>query len=415
MIDVVVAGHLCVDIIPVIADEATAASESFLAPGRLTEVGPAVLSPGGAVSNTGLSLLRLGIDVRLVARIGDDAIGRLTCDILASHGQQATQHLAIASGEPSSYTLVIDPPGIDRTFLHYPGTNQTFGREDVPTSLLGQARLFHFGYPPIMRRMYADGGHELRCLFQGAKAQRATTSLDMSMPDPSQPSGRADWRAILALTLPYADLFMPSVEEMLYMLWPERYDQLRRAVGEVRMIDVLEPAEIQHLSQEALALGAKIVGLKLGHRGLYLRTARQLGDLGRGAPAQPGLWAGRELWVPCFRVKVVGTVGAGDATIAGFLAGLLRGQGPEGAVVSAVAAGACSVEAADATSGVRPWQETQARVARGWARLDARVAGAGWVWDQARAVWRGPNDARSRADGPARTGNAPPATPGKRA
>jgi len=415
MIDVVVAGHLCVDIIPVIADQATAASESFLAPGRLTEVGPAVLSTGGAVSNTGLSLLRLGIDVRLVARIGDDLIGRLICDILASHGPQTTQHLAIASGEPSSYTVVINPPGIDRTFLHYPGTNQTFGPEDVPTSLLSQARLFHFGYPPIMRRMYADGGHELSSLFQRAKAQGATTSLDMSMPDPSQPSGRADWRAILALTLPYADLFMPSVEEMLYMLWPERYEQLRRAVGEVRMIDVLEPEEIQHLAEEALALGAKIVGLKLGHRGLYLRTAKQLGDLGRGTPAQPGLWAGRELWVPCFRVKVVGTVGAGDATIAGFLAGLLpKGQGPEEAVVSAVAVGACSVEAADATSGVRPWQETQARVARGWARLDAGVAGAGWIWDQVHAVWRGPNDARSRAGGCAWMENGPGAAPGKR-
>jgi len=393
MIDTVVAGHLCVDIIPEIADEATALSESFLVPGRLSEIGPAVLSTGGAVSNTGLSLVKLGMDVRLVARIGEDAFGRLTRDILATYGEQITQDLAIAEGEPSSYSVVINPPGIDRTILHCPGTNHTFGPENVPSHLLLLARLFHFGYPPIMRRMYAAGGIELCKIFRRAKAQGVTTSLDMSMPDPAQPSGQADWRAILGLTLPYADLFMPSAEELLYMLWRGRHDELQRTVGEAHMVDALSPTEIQGLAQEALGLGAKIVGLKLGHRGLYLRTAGQLTNMGRGSPAQVGDWAGRELWAPCFRVKVVGTVGAGDATIAGFLAGLLRGQRPEGAATSAVAVGACNVETADATSGARSWEETQSRVAKGWARLDAHVSAPGWTWDQSDGIWHGPNDA----------------------
>ena len=46
MFDVLVAGHLCVDIIPEIPP-APAQSDSFLAPGRLTEVGAAVISTGG--------------------------------------------------------------------------------------------------------------------------------------------------------------------------------------------------------------------------------------------------------------------------------------------------------------------------------------------------------------------------------
>ena len=43
-------------------------------------------------------------------------------------------------------------------------------------------------------------------------------------------------------------------------------------------------------------------------------------------PAQPNstAWANYENWSPCFQVDVVGTTGAGDATIAGFLAALLR-------------------------------------------------------------------------------------------
>ena len=52
-----------------------------------------------------------------------------------------------------------------------------------------------------------------------------------------------------------------------------------------------------------------------------------------------GEWLGRELLAPCFRpAAVAGTTGAGDATIAGLLAALLRGDGPAGAATAATAA-----------------------------------------------------------------------------
>ena len=372
MIDAVVAGHLCVDIIPQITDPATATSGSFLVPGRLTEVGGAVLATGGAVSNTGIALFKLGLDVRLVARIGDDLIANVIRDILHTHDPVLVENLGVTHGEPSSYTIVISPPGIDRTFLHCPGTNNTFGPDDVPSGLLAQARYFHFGYPPLMRRMFADGGVALSTILRQAQAQGVTTSLDMAMPDPSQPSGKADWPAILRRTLPYVDVFVPSVEELLYMLWRERYDELQRAPHRVGMIDALTPAEISRLAEQTLALGAQILMLKLGHRGIYLRTTERLQAKGRGAPADVAAWAQRELWAPCFRVNVVSTAGSGDSAIAGFISGLLRGQAPEGAVTSAVAVGACNVEAADTTSGVRSWRKlwrVYARVGRGSMRM----------------------------------------------
>ena len=52
---VVVAGHICLDIIPTFAQRAGGVAELFN-PGALIEVGPVVLSTGGAVSNTGLAL-----------------------------------------------------------------------------------------------------------------------------------------------------------------------------------------------------------------------------------------------------------------------------------------------------------------------------------------------------------------------
>jgi len=391
MIDAIVAGHLCIDIIPRFLPHTPGAPEALLAPGRLVEVGEAVVSTGGAVSNTGLSLARLGLDVRLVARLGDDLIGGLTRQVVERSGAHLGQGLTTAHGEPSSYTVVISPPGVDRIFLHCPGTNNTFGPEDVDDALLAGARLFHFGYPPIMRRMYADGGAELEALLSRAARLGATTSLDLSLPDAASASGRADWPAILARALPHVHLFLPSAEELQFMLDRPTYEEALRLPG--GPVDALTPEAIAALADRALGMGARVVGLKLGHRGLYLRTAPALGDMGRGAPAAPAAWAGREAWAPCFSVPVASTVGSGDATIAGLLGGLLRGQGPFAAMTTAVAVGACNVEAADATSGVRTWEDTQERVRAGWPRLEVGALGGAWRWEEAEGVWLGPRDA----------------------
>ena len=52
-------------------------ADGELHPGKLVDVGPAVLAPGGTVSNVGLSLSRLGARVRMVGKVGDDHFGRI--------------------------------------------------------------------------------------------------------------------------------------------------------------------------------------------------------------------------------------------------------------------------------------------------------------------------------------------------
>jgi len=391
MLDVVAAGHMCLDIIPQI-DAESLESGSFLTPGRITEVGRAVLSGGGSVSNTGLALNRLGASVRLVGRVGDDTIGEITRRILGAPDSRLVEHVRIATGEPSSYTIVLAPPGIDRTFLTSPGPNSSFGPEDVDASLLSGARIFHLGYPPLLSKMYADGGSAMVELMRRAHASGATTSLDMSMPDPSRPGGQADWRAILARTLPHVDIFAPSVEELLYCLNRDRFDTLSASSRGGSMIDLLQVQDIVDLAQTTLSLGASIVLIKLGHRGSYLRTGALGSVIGWGAPADRTAWQHRELWSPAFRVQVVGTTGAGDATVAAFLLAILRGQSPVEAVNSACAVGACNCQAADAISGIRSWDETQARISQGWQRIEPGVAADGFVEDQHTGVWIGPRD-----------------------
>lgn len=387
----IVAGHLCLDVIPDLSAAGAGQFQQTFAPGRLLEVGAAALSTGGAVSNVGLALHRLGIGTQLQGKIGRDLFGQAITQVIASFDPQLTAGMIVDGAAVSSYTVVINPPGIDRIFLHCPGANDTFGADDLRYDLLAGARLFHFGYPPLMRRMYEADGAELAQIFRRAKTAGITTSLDMALPDPASAAGRADWQAILRSTLPYVDIFLPSIEETLYALRRPSYERLRQAADR-DVVDLVTPELLSDVSAELLALGVKAAGLKLGHRGLYLRTAGAAAwrDAGRGQPADLAGWAGKELWAPCFQVDVAGTTGSGDATIAGFLASLLRGLNAEQAVLMAVAVGACNIEAADALSGIRSWQETQARVAGGWPRHRMRLETDGWCYSEPEGLWTRP-------------------------
>jgi sugar/nucleoside kinase (ribokinase family) len=375
----IVAGHLCLDLTPQFLSDAMAG------PGELVVVGPATLSTGGAVSNTGLSMLRLGVDAYLCGKVGDDFFGRSVRDILERHTAGSSRGIVVSTNDATSYTFVVSPLGKDRAFVHCPGANDTFGPEDIPQSALDRADLLHFGYPPLMRRMFGDGGRELADLLGRAKQAGLTTSLDLSYVDPTSECGKADWRAILRAALPSVDLFVPSLGEL-------------RAIWDATPGERAESAAtaLRRVAIRSLESGAQVVLVKAGTDGIYLRS-RQAAIGGRAAPA-PSLgmqaWAHRELWSPAFAPDVVATTtGAGDAAVAGFLAAFMRGDGPERALTVACAAGACCCERADGTSGVRTWDDTWARLASGWRQLPLDLAAFDWQWDSGQRLWRGPDEA----------------------
>jgi sugar/nucleoside kinase (ribokinase family) len=241
--------------------------------------------------------------------------------------------------------------------------------------------------------MYIDGGFELETVFQQAKeageVQNILTSLDMAFPDPETPGGKADWRLIMKRVLPHVDVFLPSLEELLYMLHREQYVELVRGFGAGNLPEAASPGLLHQLSSELIEMGVKIVVIKVGKRGLYLRTATLETLKPLAGSLDISTWNGKELWAPCFQVQVAGTTGAGDATIAGFLSGLLRGLSPAEAMTMAVAVGACNVEAVDALSGICSWEDTEVRVKSGWQRHALRLEEPGWEWDLAAGLWVG--------------------------
>lgn len=363
MARIVAAGHICLDIIPEFS-EGTGELGALMTPGTLTEVGPAVVSTGGAVPNTGQALFRLGEEVVLTGKVGDDEFGHTVRRLLNRTKSGLADGLIVDTDSTTSYSVVINPPGVDRIFLHSPGANHTFGADDVDFEKLQGCELFHFGYPPLMKRIYAQDGVELKTLFQRAKDSGMTTSLDMTFVDPSSLAGQVDWRAFLKNVLPVTDIFLPSLDEILFMTDREKYDQLVTEC-DGRIIDGMDAAQIEQTAQKLIDYGVPVVVIKLGKNGLYLKTA---GDV----PGKDEGWNNVSCFEPCFSAEVVGTTGAGDCSIAGFLSATVNGASAKEAVTMAVAAGSASTESLNATDAVPTRTELQKRIREDWPRDPGR-------------------------------------------
>ena len=363
---IISAGHICLDITPVFpAEKQYDSLSSLLVPGRLVQMEAADVHTGGSVANTGLALKLLGCDVTLMGKVGDDAFGIMIRNILSRYGAGG---LLVDPGSSTSYSVVLAVPGLDRVFLHSPGANDTFTGSDIPEEALEDAVLFHFGYPPLMKRTWENDGAELIALFRRMKQKGIATSLDLAAVDPNSPAGKADWRKILAGVLPFVDFFVPSFEELCWMLDRDRYNRLAEEGRD--MTDGLDmEKEALPLAEQLLAMGCRVVVIKCGTSGMLLRTAGKESISGIGARLEldTGAWSSQTVLQPCFKADIVRSgAGAGDTSIAAFLAAVLDGRKPEDCVALACAEGACCVTTYDTLSGLKPLDELEERIRRGW-------------------------------------------------
>ena len=357
----VVAGLLAVDIHPGLPPNTTLGA---LQPGHLLRLDARSSHVGiGGVVAVAMVMAKLAL-VRAAAAacVGADALGRLARDRLEHQGVDAGG-LVEMPDLPTSFTVVLSPPGVDRMFLHLEGANAAFAAAHVPAERLARTQLLHFGYPTLLTVFAGPAGQaELCALLLRARAAGVRTSLDLSLPDPQAPGASVDWRARLAAALPLVDLFEPSWEELLMVLRPAAVAQVDTLVS---------PALLAELGDELIALGCPVALIKLGERGCYLRTAQPT--------FLPHNWHNRELFAPArLPAAVCSTCGAGDAAIAGFLSAVLTGCSPCDALVMATATGAAAVEGPDSDSTVPAWTELAERVAAGWPLHPTAAAFAPW-------------------------------------
>jgi sugar/nucleoside kinase (ribokinase family) len=314
MYSALVCGHIRLDLTPRLPDA------WHLAPGRTLDVGDMRTCLGGPVADTGGSLAAMGAEVSLQACIGDDDLGRLVRHAAGRLGARALLLDAVPD-LGTSYSVVIDVPGRDRTRWHHVGANAAF---DGTRVTMAGADLVHLGCPALLPTLTAHEGAAWRGLLWRARTRGVTTSVDLSRVDPLSPAARLDWAALLQETLPLTDVLTPGLEDLA--------SALRWEVPPT-------PEGLSAAARRLVAWGAGIVLLDGGRHGMVLATgsASRL-DRSRVTAAVADRWADQLVWTPALPVAPEGPTGAGDTATAGLLFGLLAGLDPRDAVAAAGAA-----------------------------------------------------------------------------
>jgi sugar/nucleoside kinase (ribokinase family) len=393
-IEIVSAGHTCLDLIPAFTIEGTVDKMTdVLVPGKMINMGECVVVGGGPVTNAGVSIRRLGVKTELIGKVGDDDFGKQVIRWYEEH-EGHFKGIHMVKGESTSYTIAICIPGIDRFYLHHCGANDTFVYDDMDWDIVERSKLMLFGYPPWMRKLYENTGAELTKILKKTKELGTTTVLDLSLPDVDSYAGQRNWKAILKDWVPLSDIMVPSAEEIFYFLYKEKFLEKKAKLGpKESVLDHLTVKEISTVGDDLLKMGSGIAMVKCGNRGLYVRTGDKdrLRKLGAAGCADLDNWANRELWFPVYQEeKFVGALGSGDAAIAGFLAAFVWGHTIESCLRYANAAGSMNVTVPDGLTWNKGFDDLTKRIKAGWKTKDSKIDEAGWKKE--REFWVGPDN-----------------------
>jgi sugar/nucleoside kinase (ribokinase family) len=365
--DAVIAGYLCVDLIPEFKKNETHASiADVLKPGKLIEIDGLNSTLGGIVANTGMAMKKFSKNVFLNGLIGDDFIGKIAMEWLDKYGLSGGIKTVHEPG--TAFGLVIAPPGVDRIFLESPGCSQLFDDSHIRYDAIAQSRLFHFGYPPLLKQFYLNEGSQLKTLMSRVQQMNVVTSLDFSLPDPDSESAKVRWPEVLKKVLPFTDIFAPSLEEALLIMMPGEYARIQSSLGDADLIDQVSVETIRQAGKLIIASGAKIALIKAGHRGAYL-WAGDVSSLNEKSGFHLSIerWNHCELWCPAYPVdekRVKNASGAGDTAVAAFLAAILDGEDPERCLRYAALAGRNNLYCYNIFNEISSWDEMTGEIRR---------------------------------------------------
>ncbi|MER3417342.1 MAG: carbohydrate kinase family protein [Gemmataceae bacterium] len=295
-VDVVCAGVI-------VADHVCAPIPRLPRAGELITTDSMILTIGGCASNCAVDLAKMNVTASVLGRVGDDAFGRIVCQMLAEAGLDTT-HVRVSPGRPTSQTMIINVTGEDRRFIHIFGANADFTPSDFPMDQILQARVLYVGGYLIMPGLEQEG---LREIFARARQAGVQIVLDVATPGPG------DYLSRLERLLPLVDVFLPNE------------DEARLITGET---DPVRQAEAFR------RLGARVAVITRGGEGAVLLSERV------------------RLRAGVYPVPFVDGSGGGDAFDAGYIYGLLHRMDETECLRIASALGASCVRALGTTPGV---------------------------------------------------------------
>jgi len=276
--------------------------------GKLTFVEKIELHIGGCATNTGIVAKKLGVDVSIVGKVGNDNLGKFIINKLKEEGID-TKFIKISDKFTTSGTSVLVHSDGERSFLHSVGANADFTINDIDFSLFEYFSIIHIAGPFLMPNFIGDN---LFGTLKEAKNRGLITCLDTVW------DGFGRWLKGIEKSLQYIDYFFASLEE-------------------AKMISGQKDKE--KICDFFLSEGVKNVCLKMGENGSYIKNEKE------------------EYYFPALKVNVVDTTGAGDGYVAGFIKGLTLNYDFKKCGLIANIVGAKITTEIGATSGVKNWED----------------------------------------------------------
>ena len=247
--------------------------------------------PGGKGANQAVAAARLGAEVAMIGRVGDDDFGRAQLRNLGELGIDATHVIEDPEAATGIALITLDASGQNSIVLAS-GANMHLTTEDINAAqgaILQSDVLVLQLESPLAAVAYA---------IDMAHAKGVEVILN---PAPAQPLAKE--------TLAKVDYLIPNESE-------------------TALLTGIEVADINNAKAAAECLRGEGVGtvvLTLGDRGAFLVSATE------------------SIHVPGYKAEVVDTTAAGDAFVGGFAVALAQGQNLAQAVRYANAAGALAV------------------------------------------------------------------------
>ena len=284
--------------------------DQFPEKGKLALFDELEIHTGGCANNVAIALARLGISAGAMGKVGTDAFGDLILQGLVDNDID-TAGMQQDSTTSTSFTFVAVASDGERTFYHYIGANGELCEADLNWEIIKSTKILHVAGALVMPRF---DGAPMADVLREAKTLGITTSLDTAY------DATGKWMETLEPCLPYVDMFMPSIVEAQHLTGLYEYREITQFLRD--------------------NYGIHTIVIKMGENGSYASTP----DAEYLAPAYP--------------VNAVDATGAGDAYVAGFLAGTIMDWDLKATAELASATGAACVTAIGTTAGIQNLEET---------------------------------------------------------
>lgn len=298
----------CIGIL--VADAIAKTVDDIPEKGKLSAIDSLSLHSGGCAASISIDLAKIGLDVAMIGKVGQDGFGDFMSNAVSRNGVN-TEGLVVKNGINTSASVVLVSSNGERTFLHCIGSNADFVYEDVNFDIIKNSKILVVAGTNLMPNF---DGEPCSRVLKKAQEMGVYTVLDTAW----DTTGR--WMEIVEPCLPYLDLFIPS------------YDEAKL---------IAQKDEPEDIADVFLSKGVKLAVIKLGKDGCFINDSK-----------------GEKYTIPTYiDIKAVDATGAGDSFVAGFVTGIAQGWDLQKCGKFANAVGTHCVMEVGATTGIKSMKE----------------------------------------------------------